>query len=266
MNRRAVALAVATVVYLAPIASAEPIFKARKDYGPIPRSSLSLRVGMLGGANNEEMIDYLDGGVQPPFPEPISDDFGNGLTFEIAYMHKPHPRFSVRVNASVSLLSSSGSGVYVPQTPDTTLPALDYSREFNSQLWVVELSGLYHFNDAAVKEFHPYVGGGFSLGFPHEEFTETYIDQDTGEPYTDEIPGIPAQADEWGFSAGVHAVGGAIYYLNDRVGISGEARVQLLQGTFDQLSAANEVGDFEDVSFVVDYSGFLLTVGVTYAF
>jgi hypothetical protein len=270
MNRRAVALAVATVVYLAPLASAEPILKARKYYGPIPTSSLSLRMGMLGGASNDEMIDYLDGRTQPPFPVPVTDDFGNGLTFEIAYAHMPHPRFSVRVNTSLSLLTSSSSGVFVPQipgVPDTIpLPALEYHRDFDVQLVVVELSGVYNFTDAAVKEFQPYVGGGFSLGFPHEEYTETRVDEETGAPYTDEIPGLPSQADEWGFSAGVHAVTGAVYYLTNRYGISAEARIQLMEGKFEQLAVPNEVGDLENVSFVVDYSGFYLTIGVTYTF
>jgi hypothetical protein len=270
MNRRAVALAVATVVYLAPLASAEPILKARKYHGPIPTSSLSLRIGTLGGASNDEMIDYLDGRIQPPLPEPITDDFGNGLTFEIAYQHMPHPRFGVRVNTSLSLLNSSGSGVFVPQIPEVPdtilLPALEYNREFDVQLFVVELSGLYYFTDAAVREFQPYVGGGFSLGFPHEEYTETRVDQDTGEPYTDEIPGIPSQADEWGFSAGVHAVTGAVYYLTNRWGASAEARIQMMEGKFEQLAVPNEVGDMENVNFVVDYSGFFLTIGATYTF
>jgi hypothetical protein len=270
MNRRAVALAVAILVHLAPLAAAEPILKPRKYYGPIPQSSVSFRVGMLGEASNEEMIDFLDGRVQPPFPEPDTEDFGNGLAFEMAYMYKPHPHFSVRANASLSLLRSSSDGVFVPQipgVPDTIpLPALEYHREFNVDLWVLELSGVYHFSDASVKEFQPYLGGGFSLGFPNEKYTESRIDQDTGQPYTDEIPGTPAEASEWGFSAGVHAVGGAIYYLTNRFGISAEARLQLMEGTFEQLAVTNEVGDLENVNFVVDYTGFFLTVGVTYAF
>jgi hypothetical protein len=61
-------------------------------------------------------------------------------------------------------------------------------------------------------------------------------------------------------------VGGLIYYLNNRVGITGEGRLQLMEGRFEQLSVPNEVNDLEEVSFVVDYSGFYLTVGVTYGF
>lgn len=271
MNRRAFALAVATSAYLmaalAALAHADPILKPHKYSGPIPQSSISLRIGMLGGANNEEMIDYLT--PQPPFTQ-VSEDFGNGLTFEIAYMHKPHPNFGVRVNASLSLLSSTASGDMVPQIPDLPdtipLPLLNYNREFKVQLWAVEVSGVYHWGDAAVKEFQPYAGGGFTFGFPHEEITETRIDDETGEPFTEEIVGVPTSASEWGVSAGVHAVGGAIYYLTNQLGITGEARVQLLESKFDQITVVNEVGELETASFVVDYTGFFLTIGVLYAF
>jgi len=40
----------------------------------------------------------------------------------------------------------------------------------------------------------------------------------------------------------------------------------LMEGKYDQLQAPNEVGDPEDVSFVVDYTGFYLTVGVLWGF
>jgi len=39
-----------------------------------------------------------------------------------------------------------------------------------------------------------------------------------------------------------------------------------MEGKFEQLAVPNEVGDLENVSFVVDYSGFYLTIGVTYTF
>lgn len=270
MTRRGVALLAGAFVHLFAVAAgADPILKPRKYHGPIPQDALSLRVGMLGGATNEEMIDYLDGRLQPPF-EAFSDDFGNGLTIELGYVHKPHPHFGVRLNAAASFLRSEGHGVFVPQVPslpDTVLlPALDYQREFNVDLFVVEASGIYYFSDASVKEFQPYVGAGFSLGFPHQTFTESRVESDTGQPYTDEVPGIPTEADEWDFSAGAHVVGGMIYYVNDRFGITGEGRLQLMESRFEQLAVPNEVDEMENVSFVVDYSGFYLTIGVLYGF
>jgi hypothetical protein len=270
MTRRGVALAVGALVYLfAAPAPADPILKPHKYHGPIPQSSISLRVGMLGEASNEEMIDFLDERVPQSADPAVEEDFGNGLTFEISYTHKPHPHFAVRFNASVSLLRSEGSGTLVLQDvnpPDSLMTALDYKHEFNVDLIVVEASGVYHFSDASVKEFQPYLGAGFSVGFPHEVFKETRVDSDTGEPYTDVIPGIPAEASDWGVSAGVHAVGGLIYYVSNRVGIVSEGRLQMMQGRFEQLQTTNEVGELENLNFVVDYSGFYLTVGMSYGF
>jgi len=268
MNPRAFALGAATIILLAASSTvAEPIMKPRKYHGPIPQNNLSLRVGFFGDASNEEMNTYLDSRYQAPF-QALSEDFGSGLTLELAYMFKPHPNFGLRVNASGTFLDSKGSGFFAIQANpgDSLLTALDYEREFKVELYVLELSGVYHFTDAAVKEFQPYLGGGFSFGMPHETIKETRTEQETGEPYTDEIPGVPTEASEWDFSAGAHVVGGAIFYLNNKVGLSGEARVQLMEGKFEQIQVMNEVGDFENVNFVVDYTGFYLTFGVTYAF
>ena len=269
MTRRGLALAVGVCLHLfVAAAAADPILKPRKYHGPIPQDAFSLRFGMFGGASNEEMIDHLNDLILPPF-QGTNEDFGNGLTVEASYMHKPHPQFALRVNAAVSLLRSEGEGIFVPQIPnyeDSLLPALEYKREFKVELVVVEASGVYFFTDAAVKEFQPYVGGGFSIGIPHETYSETRIDTETGEPYTDEIPGLPAEASEWGVSAGAHAVGGFIYYLDNRWGVSAEGRLQVMEGRFEQLEVPNEVDEFVPANFVVDYTGFYLTLGVLYGF
>ena len=263
MFRPATALVCAAMIMSASLASAEPILKPHKYYGPIPQSALFLRIGFLGEANNEEMLSFLDRQVRPPF-ENIYEDFGNGLTIDGAYMYKPHPRFGVRLNASYSRLSSTDRGNMVPTEfapPDTVLPELDYSREFAVDLFALEASAVYYFADASVKEFQTYLGGGFTFGFPHQTFTETRVRAETGAPY-----GEPIDLSEWDFSAGVHAVFGAIYYMNNRWGISAEGRVQLLESRFDQLETPNESGDPEQISFVVDYTGFYATLGVVWAF
>ncbi|HEX5131205.1 MAG TPA: hypothetical protein VFX92_01830 [Candidatus Krumholzibacteria bacterium] len=263
MIRPAAALICAAMTMSASLASAEPILKPHKYYGPIPQSALALRIGMLGGAENTEMIDFLDGRLQPPF-EALSDDFGNGLAIDIGYMHKPHPRFGFRVNGTYTALRSTGSGTFVPQSVnpgDSLLTAVSYSRNFDVDLMVIELSGVYYFADASVKDFQTYAGGGFTFGFPHEKFKEDRIDQDTGLPYGD-----PIDLDEWGFSAGVHAVLGLLYYVSNQFGISAEGRLQLMEGRFDQLQTPNEVGDLENVNFVIDYTGFYATLGFIWAF
>jgi hypothetical protein len=261
MIRPAAALVCAALTLSASFASAEPILKPHKYYGPIPQSALYFRAGMFGGADNIEMINFLDGRYQAPF-ESISEDFGNALTLEVAWMQKPHPRFGVRINLAYSALRSSGQG-NLPLTAapgDTITPVANYTRDFDVDLFVIETSAIYYFADASVKEFQTYAGGGFTFGFPHEKFKETRIDQDTGESIQ------PLDFDEWGFSAGVHAVLGALYYFSNRWGISAEGRLQLLQGRFDQLETPNEVGEPEGINFVVDYTGFYATLGLIWAF
>ena len=262
------ALVVGAILFLnAPLAGADPILKPHKYQGPIPQSALMLRIGTMGGASNQEMIDYLDGRVRPPF-EAFPEDFGNGLAIELGYIHKPHPRFGVRLNGSATFLSYTSTGDFIPQVPaDSLLPQLKFSRELKVQLFVLEASGIYFFSDAAESNFQPYLGAGFSLGFPHETYTEDRTDVETGADFTTEIPGRLRDASEWDVHGGVHAVGGLIYYITNRWGVSTEARVQFMEGRFDQLEAYDpETSQFENVGFVIDYSGFYLSVGATYGF
>jgi hypothetical protein len=264
MSARWIALALgALTLFSAALAEAEPIMKPRKYHGPIPQSMVWLRAGMFGGASNEEMNTYLDGRVQDPFTS-TSEDFGTSLAVEFGYAHKPHPQFAVRLNASLSFLSSPGSGngvAQVPGVPDTIpLPVVDFTREFESKLIVIEASGVYFFSDAAVQEFQTYIGAGFSFGIPYESFTETQVDSDTGEVY------YASESSEWGFSPGVHAVLGLLYYIDHQFAITAEGRLQQMKGRYEQLQAVNEVGDLENVNFEVDYAGFYLTVGMAWGF
>lgn len=259
MSTRLLALALTALTVGVTLASAEPIIKPRKYHGPIPQSMLWLRAGFMGDASNEEMNTYLDGLIQPPF-EKTTEDFGTSLVVEAGYGTKPHPQFGFRLNASVAFLNSTSNGNKPTDDADSLLTVVDYSREFKTELIVLEASGMYFFSDAAVKEFQSYIGGGFSFGIPHETFEETQIDIDTGEVFQ------TIESSEWSFSAGVHALLGAIYYINNTWGITAEGRVQLMEGRYEQLQATNEDGDLEDVSFVVDYTGFYLTVGVLWGF
>jgi hypothetical protein len=200
-------------------ASAEPILAPHKYTGPIPQSALSLRIGVLGGTTNEEMIDYLDGRVKPPF-QVDSQDFSSSLAIDVNYIHKPHPQFGFRLNGSAAFLKYTSNGDFIPQVQaDSLLPQLKYNREFKVDLFTVEASGIYFFNDSSVKEFQPYLGGGFSLGFPHQQFTESRTDTDTGLPYTGTIEGRPADVSQWSVSPGAHLVGGLLYYFTNRWGM-----------------------------------------------
>ncbi len=263
MSRRWIVLALCATTWMtASIAAAEPIMKPRKYHGPIPQSMVWLRGGFFGGGSNAEMNTYLDGLVNPPFEE-VSEDFGTAFTVEGGYARKPHPQFALRLNGSISFLSSTGSGNKVPQVigeGDSIPPVVDYDREFSSQLIVLEASGVYFFSDASVKEFQPYIGGGFSVGIPHQSFEETQVNNETGEVFQE------VESSQWSVSAGVHAVVGAIYYLSNTLGITTEGRLQLMESRYEQLQAPNEENEPEDVSFVVDYTGFYITVGVLWGF
>lgn len=235
-----------------------PILKPRKYFGPIPQSAVSLRVGFMGGASAEELNSYLDQGIVPP-EKATTVDFGNGLTFELNYTYKPHPQFGVRTNAAVSFLSSTSNGYFVEGSIDSTIQ-VDYDREFKTTLIVLELSGIYYFSDASVKDFQPYAGGGFSVGIPYETLDETRTDHDTGQALE------PIDTDQWTVRAGVHALLGALYYLTNRTAISAEGRVQLMESQYPSTAIDPATGLEEDVSFVIDYSGFYLTVGITRGF
>jgi hypothetical protein len=237
---------------------AGPILKPRKYFGPIPQSALSLRVGFFGGASAQELNRYLDQEITPP-EKATTKDFGNGLTFELNYMYKPHPQFGVRTNAAVSFLSSTSNGYFVEGSVDSTIQ-VNYDRSFETTLIVLEISGVYYFSDASVKDFQPYGGAGFSIGIPYETLQETRTDEDTGEV----LP--PVDTDQWGVSAGVHAVLGALYYLTNRTAISAEGRVQLMESQYPSTAVDPGTGLEEEVSFVIDYSGFYLTVGITRGF
>lgn len=263
MNRRLTVLVPVLLATITATAVADPILKPRKYFGPIPQNSISFRVGFLGGAEAAEMIEFLDADKQAP-EEARSDDFGNGLAFDLTYIYKPHPQFGFRANASVTLLTSTGEGFFVGDMitpPDTTRPLIDYTREFNVDLFALELSGVYFFTDAAVQEFQPYIGGGFTIGFPHAKFDEQQTVRDgVNSGVTTEIV-----SDKWSVEPGVHAMLGAFYYVTNRFAFSAEGRYQFLQSKYP-VDVINESGGIESADFIISYQGFYLTIGVTRAF
>lgn len=244
-------------------AAAEPIIKPMKYHGPIPQSSFTLRAGFLGGPENTEMIDALDALIRAG-GEAFSNDFSNALSIDACYMHKLHPQFAVRLNANASFLRTDSNGRFVPPVtnlPDSVdAPLLDYTRDFDVDLFVLEASALYYFADAAVQEFQTYIGGGLSLGVPHAKFNETRIDEDTGGLY-EEI-----DKDRWSVEPGVHAILGASYYVTNNWAVNVEGRGQIMQSRFPIDVLNRETGEFEEVDVIVKYDGFLLNVGVTRAF
>lgn len=255
-------LATAMTLFAAGLAVSGPILKPRKYHGPIPRSTLSLRVGFHGGANNEQMWNYLDGLYQRPAGDENTDDFGNAVFIDATYMYKIHPQFAVRANGTASFLRSSSRGYFVysaPDLPDSVAsPVYDFSRKFNVDLFVLEGSGVYFFTDASVNGYQPYLGAGFSLGLPRATYQQGLVDRDTANIVSDD------SNTEWSLEAGVHGFLGALYYISSTFSLSAEARFQIIQSKFP-ITIMTDEGP-RSVKFDVDYEGFLLGIGGAWAF
>jgi hypothetical protein len=253
---------------------AGPILKPRKYHGPIPRNTVTLRVGFLGGPNNEKMIEYLDDVIAKSAGEAFTTDFENSLVIDATYMYKVHPQVAVRGNLTAAFLRSESNGNLIPPRNPVfddsvrVLPALDYDRSFDVDLFTLEASAVYFFSDASVNEFQPYIGGGFSLGVPHAKLKDERVVAHAGDA-TDyySIGDVYSEADEdkWSGEAGVHGVLGALYYVTNRFAMSLEGRYQVMQSKFP-IKVGTTGGQSESVKFDVHYSGFILNFGTAYSF
>jgi hypothetical protein len=257
-SSRALARAVLSVIIFlflpTAFSSAEPILKPKKYIGPIPKRFFTLSIGFLGGADNEEMYDYLERRLTKPERETDRSDFGSSLAIDGAYTVKMHPQFALRLRSGVAFLGSSSRGYFVAE--DTLL--LNFDREFDVFLFSLDGSAIYYFADASRDDFQPYFGGGFSLDVPRARFTETLIDADTNLPYGE------SEKIKWSAEAGIHTFFGILYHFNTTLAAVIESRFQIAQSKFP-LQATTPMG-LQTVSFDVDYSGFFLSVGVAHFF
>ena len=239
--------------------SAEPILKPRKYTGPIPKRFFTFDIGVFGGAENQDMWDFLDRQIDQPLrDETETDDFGASLSFGASYSAKIHPQFAVRTKAGLAILQSGSNGLFVPNVePDTSgaRPLLRFERQFDVLLFSVDGTAIFFFQDASVKEFQSYAGGGFSLYFPYAKYTEDTTDDDTGKPY-----GSTEQSD-WSFEPGIHAILGFLYHINPSVAFNMEGRVQMSQSKFE-LNYLLPSGE-QALSFDVNYTGFIISAGIS---
>lgn len=238
---------------------AEPILKPRKYHGPIPKKSFTFAIGVFGGADNSEMWTYLDRQVEQPLQkETETNDFGSSFALDASYTAKVHPQFALRAKAGLAILTSDSKGLYVPNVePDSTTglkPKLNFEREFNVWLFSLEASGMYFFQDASVKEFQSYVGAGFSFFFPYQIYSESTVDSETGLPYAE------SEQTQFEMAPGVHAMLGFLYHVKPTLAFTMEGRVQMAQSKFT-LNYLTEDG-YRDLNFDVDYTGFVLNIGV----
>jgi hypothetical protein len=240
----------------------KPILKPRKYHGPIPQRSFTFSVGFIGGADNEDMWAHLDGLVPAnPFGRFLNtEDFGSGLQLDLTYTVKMHPQFAFRVKGGAGFLSSESRGkdAAFASPSDTISTLVDFIREFDITLLSVEASGLYYFQDASVDEFQVYFGGGFSMYFPVASFDETVVDAATGASF----PNIVADQSGTDTTPGVHAILGFLYHIQNSTALHLEARTQLVQSKF-VIRAPTATAGVQDLSFDIDYTGFILNLGVS---
>ncbi len=192
----------------------------------------------------------------------FTGEFGNAFNIDGTYTYKLHPQFALRANGSVSLFKSDSNGYFVasiPNLPDSIpQPVYDFVRTFNVELFMIEASGIYYFSDAGVDEFQTYFGAGFSAGIPRATYSEGMTDR-----YTDAV--IKDTKDtEWSLEAGVHILLGALYYVKNSLAFNVEGRYQIVQSKYPFV--LDTAFGPQNVRFDVDYTGFIMNIGMVWAF
>ena len=247
---------------LAPTAEllADPLLKPKKYHGPIPQKSFTFGIGFFGGAENEAFWAYLDRQIDQALrKETKTEDFGTSLTIDAIFTNKLHPNFAVRARAGASFLQSGSQGLFVAQVSDTsgTNPVVRFDRNFDVTLFALEASGLFYVQDASVKEFQIFFGGGFSLYVPWQRWSQEAVNDDTGEPF----PAASEKKDTWSAEPGVHGILGMLYHFRNTWAVTVEGRVQIAQSKFALDNQPTEVGP-QTLNFDVDYTGFTMAVGI----
>jgi len=248
-------------------AAAGPILKPAKYYGPIPKRSISLRIGFFGGATNGEMYGFLSDKRKDPSIQAFDDDFSNSIQLDGSYTVKLHPKLAVRANASIAFLRSESNGKSVPSVGTAPYPLRTFKRRFNVDLFSISGDALYFFTDASVNEFQPYVGGGFSAWIPHAVYKEDAVDEWSSPPSPSDSTVVrpTVKVTKWSMEAGIQGVVGAPYYVTNTFAFNMEARYHIAQSRFP-LDVNVSATETRKINFLVDYTGFVLNVGVLKAF
>lgn len=260
MNSRAVVCSVIAacigIAVLAPPqgSSAEPILKPRKYHGPIPKRYFTLGIGLVGGAENQEMWNTLENQIISALGTRIeTKDFGASLSLDGSYTVKLHPQFAFRSRAGLAVLLSESTGEWKPAEAEHNLA---FERDFDIWLFSLDATGIFYFQDASVKTFQTYTGAGLGFYFPYAAFTEDLRDAVTRERYPSK------ETTEWDIQPGAHAILGFLYHINTTTALGMEGRVQIAMSKF-RLTYLNTVNQEQTVNFDVDYTGFILGVTVS---
>ena len=240
--------------------SADPILKPKKYHGPIPKRAFGFSIGFLGGAENQDLWLYLESlvlGQSQLQAELSTSDFGASPNIDITYTHKMHPNFAFRGRGGATYLSSEQTGQLTMPAPDPSDPALlfDFTRDFKVLLLSLAGSGVYYFQDASVDEFQVYTGLGFGFVFPYQVYEQTLVNTETGEA------GPGRKVEEWSVEPEFHVLMGLLYHIRTTLALTAEGRFQIAQSKIT-LNLPTERDGLQDLNFDVDYTGFVLSIGI----
>ncbi len=225
-----------------------PVFKQKKYYGPIPANMLSFSMGFIDGPTAEHLIDHFENWANERNGQDIWTDFSNSPFFLAGYQYQLTPNHFFRSSVSFSYLSTESIGDYVAQ--GDSLFQLQIDRTLKIYLLSLELGFIYYVMEPEVRNFSPYVGGGFSTVFPfvrldNESFFEGNSFDNPGETRSKNS-----------YQAGMHVEFGMIYYITNKYSAAMEGRLQMAQSKFKMHN-----GNFD-----LDYQGFSLGLNLNYHF
>ncbi|MCK4774960.1 MAG: hypothetical protein KAT30_09240, partial [Candidatus Krumholzibacteria bacterium] len=109
------------------------------------------------------------------------------------------------------------------------------------------------------------IGGGLSFFFPYAKYTQTTtVAQQNPDGSISDTGQLHSSSETTKFSAepGIHGVLGALYHIKNNLAFFLEGRYQIGQSKF-RLDVPTPAAGIQNVSFDVDYSGFILAIGAS---
>jgi len=255
----AVSTLIAVAIMACAVHAAEPLYKQKKYFGPIPWNSFSLSVGFFDGADIDRLTEYLDKYATDRHGYENFEDLGNAPYIRLGYERQLTPNHFLRLSTCFTYLKTTSLGEYVdsyvvpnpydPMRPDTLMNFdLDVERTFKTYFMSAEVGFLYYFVTPEVQRFSPYAGAGFSAVVPIVRLhTDTSYN---GEPFDQ----ATFDQNKSSFQAGLHLEFGMNYYITNRYAAAIEGHYQMAQSKF-RIYRGN---------FDLDYAGFSLALVFSY--
>lgn len=249
MKKYAILLVVFSLLVCSAAQSAPPIFKEKKLFGPMPPNGLTLSIGFLDGADFSYLTDHLNEWAVERNGLDTFEELSPAPHGRLAYERPLTPNHFFKGSAGLTYISTSSDGDYVASIDDTTNVPLDIERTLEVYLLSFEIGFSYYFTPPEPQSFSPFVGAGFSAVVPMVSLTTESWTSD-GEPF--ENPG--ENVEQSSLQAGLHLELGLSYFITNRFAAGLEGKYQMAQSKFE-IHGGN---------FDLSYTGFILTLNVTY--